>query len=231
MGSAGPDPLYWGREFLDVAASPSLLAVLQDIMGGGASAVASKQDVISNVRLDHDYLQVIRPGAGEDPRTSGVGVHGSPHGSRDGNSYFRYHPQTQQMQNGLVAVAIELGRVHTEDGGFGCIPGSHKSNYPVPPTLTQGGDGLPKCVRRVAAPPGAAIVFTESLLHTTLPWTGNNERRTLFLKYSPTAVSWSGEYYDVTDPVLKGYKLTEQEITLMEPPNARHGSRSWLSRL
>ena len=107
---------------------------------------------------------------------------------------------------------------------------SHKSNYSAPPTLKQGGDGLPECVRRVAAPPGAAIVFTESLLHTTLPWTGDTERRTLFLKYSPTAVSWSGEYYDVDDPVLRRYELTEQEITLMEPPNARHGARSWLAK-
>ena len=124
VGSVGPGPLYWSRAFLDVAASPSLLRVLQDIMGGGASS-GEKRTIVSNVRLDHDYLQVIRPGAGADPRTSGVGVHGSPHGSRDGNSYFRYHPQTQQMHNGLVAVAVELGKVHVEDGGFGCIPGRY----------------------------------------------------------------------------------------------------------
>lgn len=69
------------------------------------------------------------------------------------------------------------------------------------------------------------IVFTESVLHTTLPCTRNNEWRTLFLQYSFTAVSWPGAHYDVTDPMLNGYKLTEQEIPLMEPPNARQSPR------
>ena len=101
-------------------------------------------------------------------------------------------------------------------------------------------------------------VFTEALLHTTLPWTGQGERRTLFVKYSPTATAWSGalnppqksprrssplrrsgatisgvvgagEYYDGRgDERLVGYGLSEGELALLEPPNARHAQRSWL---
>ena len=54
--------------------------------------------------------QVIRPEAGEH---GGVGVHGSPHGARNGNSFFRYHPQSGTMHNGLIAVAFELAPART----------------------------------------------------------------------------------------------------------------------
>ena len=53
---------------------------------------------------------MIRPEAGEH---GGVGVHGSPHGARNGNSFFRYHPQSGTMHNGLIAVAFELAPART----------------------------------------------------------------------------------------------------------------------
>ena len=32
---------------------------------------------------------------------------------------------------------------------------------------------------------------TEALTHQTMPWTGAGERRTVFFKYSPKALTWS----------------------------------------
>jgi hypothetical protein len=48
------------------------------------------------------------------------------------------------MYNGLTAVAYNLTDVNPGEGGFGCIPGSHKSKA------------------------GTAIIFTEALTHGTL---------------------------------------------------------------
>jgi hypothetical protein len=39
-------------------------------------------------------------------------------------------------------------------------------------------------VTRVTAKAGAAIVFSEYMMHTTYPWTGAGERKSIFYKYS-----------------------------------------------
>ena len=48
-----------------------------------------------------------------------------------------------------------------------------------PVTLT-----YPDIVTRVSAKAGAAIVFTEYMMHTTYPWTGRGQRKSVFYKYS-----------------------------------------------
>lgn len=40
-------------------------------------------------------------------------------------------------------------------------------------------------VHYISARAGDCILFTEKLKHGTIPWTGKNERRTLFFKYVP----------------------------------------------
>ena len=40
-------------------------------------------------------------------------------------------------------------------------------------------------VTRVEGQPGDCVLFTERLVHTTVPWTGRGERRSLFVKYVP----------------------------------------------
>ena len=54
-------------------------------------------------------------------------------------------------------------------------------------------------VERVTGPAGTAIIFTEALTHGTLPWNGADERRTIFLKYSPHPLSWSASFLNPND--------------------------------
>jgi len=75
--------------------------------------------------------------------------------------------------------------------------------------------------RAVSGPAGTAIIFTEALTHGTVPWTGKNERRTLFFKYSPPAISWAAQYYDAD----QHEGLTERQRAILEPPNARYSGR------
>ena len=59
------------------------------------------------------------------------------------------------------------------------------------------------------------IFFTESLTHGTLPWQGRDQRRTVFLKYSPHPLAWSGRYYNADD--YEG--LSEAQKHILGAPN------------
>ena len=94
----------------------------------------------------------------------------------------------------LLTVVFELAPVQPGQGGFGCLPGSHRDDAPRLPThddwrkpghwatAEQRGPLWPADVpvHRIEAGPGDAIIFTEKLVHGTLPWAGGGERRTLF---------------------------------------------------
>ena len=124
------------------------------------------------------------------------------------------------MRNGLSVVAYNLKDVGPNDGGFGCVPGSHKSNYAFPEEWKEMDEPGP-LVERVTGPAGTAIIFTEALTHGTLPWTGADERRTIFFKYSPHPISWSAHHFDPDD--YDG--LTETQRGILEGPNARYSYR------
>ena len=124
------------------------------------------------------------------------------------------------MRNGLTVVTFFLSHANSGDGGFTCIPGSHKSNFV---------SSLPSDVRKferdahyvfqpeVSA--GDALIFNEALIHGTRPWTADQERRALLYKFSPGHSSWSQNYYDPD-----AYdNLTEQQARILAPPSV--GSR------
>jgi hypothetical protein len=110
-----------------------------------------------------------------------------------------------RFANGLTAVAWELEDTTCNGGGFGCLAGSHRMDTPPPAALsahTESGVVSPS-IQRVPAAAGDCIIFTEALLHCTLPWTSRPKTRTtLFYKY--TAI---GEHYsthislDYTEPI------------------------------
>ena len=125
------------------------------------------------------------------------------------------------MHNGLTVVAYNLAKVGPEDGGFGCVPGSHKSNYRFHGEWRDMAENIESCVSRVTGPAGTAVIFTEALTHGALPWTGQGERRTVFLKYSPHPISWYAQYFDETE--FEG--LTESQRAILEAPNGRYGGR------
>ncbi len=120
------------------------------------------------------------------------------------------------MRNGLFVVAYNLYDVNPGDGGFAAVPGSHKSNFPFPAQWREleGSQDLP-FVTQVTGKAGTAILFTEAMTHGTLPWRGD-ERRTIFYKYSPPALSWSPVYYDAA--VYPD--LSERQQAILSPPSA-----------
>ena len=98
------------------------------------------------------------------------------------------------------------------DGGFCCIPGSHKSNFPCPEPFRS----LEKKGLWLVQPPlkaGDVLIFTEALTHGTLPWTAEHERRSLLFKYSPGHQAWGRAYNRGADE-----NMDETQRLLMEPP-------------
>ena len=66
------------------------------------------------------------------------------------------------------------------------MPGSHKSNYLdlLPPDVRNYERPAPY-VLQPAVEAGDVLIFTEALVHGTMPWTADHERRCLLYKYSP----------------------------------------------
>jgi ectoine hydroxylase-related dioxygenase (phytanoyl-CoA dioxygenase family) len=191
--------LALGRPFRELIDNPRILPYLHEWIG-------------DSVRLDHDYAEVRRAGA------SGGGLHG---GNTPFCEIFFYLFRGGKPRSGLTVVAYNLHDVGPEDGGFACVPGSHKANYPLPVEWGDLGARRNPCITPVCAPAGSAVIFTEALTHGTLPWRGQHERRTLFYKYSPPSMSWAARFYDDR----RFPDLSEQQRRMLEPPNARYGGR------
>ena len=203
--------LEWGGTYIDLIDLPRIAPYLEAMLG-------------PKYRLDHDYIKIDRA-ANEFNRLylhgGGQGAGGG--GERDrvgpsdgGQCYYRY--SNGRFYNGLVAVGFELDTVQPGDGGFACVPGSHKGNFPLPAdwrtSMTQ--EEMPECVERVQAQAGDAIIFTEACAHGTVPWKGDRERRTIFYKYCPHAVAWSPCYYNAD----RYGELSDNQRDMLMPPSA-----------
>jgi ectoine hydroxylase-related dioxygenase (phytanoyl-CoA dioxygenase family) len=189
--------LHWGQPFLDLLDNPRITPYLENLLG-------------AQFRLDHIYADVIRGGLGP----IGAGLHGG--GSPYDPAQY-YHYRDGKMYSGLLVIAYNLRDVNPGDGGFACVPGSHKANFPFP-NEWKNLEELQPCVRPVTGPAGTAILFTEALTHGTLPWRGQDERRTIFYKYSPHHMSWAKKYFDAAE--YEG--LSDHQRSILEAPSARY---------
>lgn len=165
----------WGKPVLDLIDHPRLTPCLDEFLG-------------PKFRLDHDYCIFMQKGGSRGK------LHGGPHAAPD--HWYRYTDGV--IRNGLCVLGVAISDVGPGDGGFCCIPGSHKTNFM---------DSVPDDVRsyerdadyvvQPALKAGDAVLFTEALIHGTMPWTANHERRALLFKYAPGHSAWSGDFYDV----------------------------------
>ncbi|MGH9178195.1 MAG: phytanoyl-CoA dioxygenase family protein [Acidimicrobiales bacterium] len=178
--------LGWHQALRDLIDHPLAVAALSTFIGPDA-------------RLDHAYGIAMQPG------TSGLGLHG-PAWPFDPAQYYLH--RAGAIRSGLLAFSWSLAGGGPGDGGFGCIPGSHRSAEPVPP-------GAGKLVREVPQPPGSLLVFTEALVHCTLRWNGPETRLALLYKYSPGCSSWMST---PAAPPEVTRLMTKRQRLLLQPP-------------
>jgi ectoine hydroxylase-related dioxygenase (phytanoyl-CoA dioxygenase family) len=192
--------LTWSPDFLALLDHPLILPMLKAVLG-------------SHMRFDHEYAIFLQPGG------SGLFLHG---GGTPYDASQNYQVVKDRIYCGLVACAYALNDVPPGAGGFACIPGSHKSNFPCPANMAQLTEGS-DIVRQVPVMAGDCILFAEALQHGTLPWKGPGIRRTLFYKYSPAHVRWGFHHYadEPGNTVYADLKppLTETQRILLDPPH------------
>ena len=212
-------PLHWDRIWRDLLDWPALSPILEELIGNPtllAARLARSEDAeaLPTFRLDHINVHT----------HVGKGFEGGRlHGGWNGVSgLFRYEDGV--FYNGLTTVTFELYDTHPNDGGFACIPGTHKGNVALPEGWRDLSQGVQECIARVAAKPGDAIIFTEALTHGTLPWTAEEKRTTVFYKFSPHNITWSADYFDPDD--FRDYEdMDDRKLAILEPPNARYPRR------
>jgi len=178
--------LRWDRMFRDLIDQPLVLEILKELIG-------------PYVRLDHVYGIMMAAG------TTGLGVHG-PAWPFDASQYYLH--KGGRMLNGLVVCSWALSTSEPGEGGFGCIPGSHRGEEPVP-------EGAGALVVEVPQKAGSLLVFTEALAHCTMPWNGREDRLSVLYKYSPANSSWAPHPAAPPDVVPL---LTPRQRLLVEPP-------------
>ena len=202
---------FWSKAFKDLIDNETMFPIIEEILGDpswGHAPAHTPPELRPLFRLDHDNIHY-KPGRSpQDGPDKGGSLHGNP-----GN----FH----------ITCVYELKTVETGDGGFGCVPGSHKPHIEERLTSIEGEwrsnwcntewtsrlpnwpDEVP--VHHDEAKAGDCILFTEKLKHGTIPWSGKNERRTLFYKYVPFGMHHGDAGYDTTDP-----ELTERQRRILE---------------
>lgn len=158
-------------------------------------------------RLDHAYGIVMDPG------NTGLDLHGGGH-QWDPAQYYRV--DRTGIHTGLLAVQWAITDARRGDGGFACVPGSHRAAFPPPGRM---GLDDPLVVELPLAA-GDVVIFTEALTHGTLPWRAPVQRRTLLYKYSPGSSSWSNDYRVPAGVDVDS--LTERRCRLFQPPSVAH---------
>ena len=153
-------PKPWCQPFRDLLSHPPALRYMFDLIGddfrfGNANGISMTEGA------------------------EGCVLHGG--GTLVHKHTYRY--VNGRMWNNLVGVCYQLADVNPGDGGFVCIPGSHKANFDTPEDVLTMKYDL-GCYHHVAMKAGDALIFTEGLTHGTLPWKGKHERRTLLYRYA-----------------------------------------------
>lgn len=149
--------------FLELMAHPRTLQIMRVMIGDW-------------LRLDHAYgLQMNQAMVIQE------NLHGGP---RADQGEHQYQWVQGRMYNGLIVVMYALEHVCPGDGGFVCVPGSHKANGGYHPRIDS------HLVVNPALGPGDMLIFTEALVHGTRSWRSERRRRSLLYKYSPGYSAW-----------------------------------------
>lgn len=185
----------WCDPFRELLAHPKAIPYLDTILGRGW-------------RMDHSPF-LLQSTAGAE----GLILH-------DGGYRFSgptyYHYKNGQIRCGMIVLQFQLADVNEGDGGFCCVPGSHKANFPTPRGVVEWTMDQ-DVVYNVPCKKGDMLIFNESTTHGTLPWRASHERRSLLYRFSPKYLHFAGGYHQTTLPEWVN-ELTEAQRAVLEPP-------------
>ena len=193
--------LTWGKPHCDVfrqmIVHPNIAPYLEELLGPG-------------FRFEGMSLITMNEGA------EGFWFHegATPY---DRSRNFHYH--NGRMYCGLTNMAFQLTDVGPGEGGFACLPGSHKANYPCPGDIRLY-EAHQDRIAQISAKAGDVILFVECLMHGTLPWSGKHQRRSLRCTYNSGVVG-EGLMGVYTPPPFHA-ELTEAQQAAISAPRYRN---------
>jgi hypothetical protein len=187
-------PSTWGPVFQSMLDHPKILPYLLEFIG-------------PKIRIDHDYAIFMEMGQ------SRGRLHGGDNGL-EGDHWYKYRDDV--IRTGLTVVTFFGAPAGPGDGGFCCIPGTHKTNFltSIPQEVREFQRNA-HYVRQPVVEAGDALIFTEALVHGTTQWTADHQRRAYLYKYAPGHSSWASSYYDTA---LYEH-LTEQQERMLAIPS------------
>ena len=139
--------VFWGmlewekpfcQPFRDLLCHPKIIPYLNTMMGPGW-------------KMDHSPFMLC---GGEG--STGLTLHGGT--ARNPFQVNGYAYANDRMSCGMVVVAFQLHDVNAGDGGLAVVPGSHKSNFPMPPGL-QFMEAETDMIHNPAAKAGDVVIF------------------------------------------------------------------------
>lgn len=107
------------------------------------------------------------------------------HGAGDPHKpYVAYHHQNGEPYVGGVTVSYALHDAWEGEGGFACVPGSHKSNYPMPSGVQDYSEDM-GVVEKPNVRAGDVVFFMDGAqTHGARAWQARHQRRAILIKFA-----------------------------------------------
>ena len=182
--------------FRRLLAHPAIMARLKVMCGHG-------------FRLDHGPQFI-----GGVKGTSGHALHGSgaPH-----KPTVAYHNRHGEMHCPGVTVSWQLAEVPEGQGGFACVPGSHKSDFDMPDGVRTVDDDMGTSINPQAHPGDVVFFMDGAQTHGTYPWLNDHERRSILYKFASRTAVRTGVSVQFAPPEI----YWEENITEGMTPEER----------
>jgi hypothetical protein len=117
----------------------------------------------------------------------------------------------------------------TFTSGFCVVPGSHKSNFKMPPGMV---DGLTHsdCIIQPTTKAGDVVLFSEGTVHGAMGWNADIQRRCALYRFAPATMAYGRSYFhgDGSDnrwPSRFYDDLDDAQRSVLEPPYANRLDR------
>ncbi len=160
-------------------AHPQVISRLRVMCGKGFRLDHGPQFIGGLPGIDHHHLH----GAGD------------PH-----RPYVGYKHQSGMPYVGGVLGTYALHDAGPEDGGFACVPGSHKSKYPMPNGVRTFEDDM-GVVEKPNVKAGDVLFFMDGAqTHGARAWQGQGQRRAILLKFASRTSTRQGASTHFLEP-------------------------------
>ena len=159
----------------------------------------------------------------------------SGHTLHDGNEPMSpsrgYYFKNGRSYAETVTVTWQLRDVEPGLGGFACVPGSHKTQYPMPPGIRTCDEQMGLVVQPVMKAGDVLFFMDGGCTHGALVWKNSIPRRGMLIKYQSKNSNWGG---GVIDPQERWgdmvEDMTEEQFAVMRGPE-RDGRDRTVPRL